>query len=576
MAIIVTKPVAIPTGLTATLVAGGTLAANTTYYYVVVAYDQTSITPNTIGLFNFHSDISAEGSFTTDTINRSVLIKWTNSAGATRYQILLSTTSGNYGDSGGYENLLAESVGNISDGTVGYTITALSTNINAFHTCQSKNAFVGGISKDLGIIKVEITSGTYNAGSAPYGLQSIYDAVVAAGFGAYVFYDGYTFVLKGWIITTGTVAGTFTTYWKNIVFIKGGLHLGNPNYKFYFGAWINDTYGSEYAAGCNIDIQNARLPFRTQYANTLFVYGGRITRAMSRVTSVAETRNFNNYTAGQPLTLTYYCDGIRDSELGFSIRGYTSELRDLKCGIENNFGTPDIFRLRFTTTGLMHYQNGGRIYACTWLYAAAIGRYVAAPSFANYYSLLYDCMFPFYSNNIPPFYYSTAAGNTTANSYTDLLYSMNFNVVDVISKDAISGVNINIKDKDGNNIDWVEHDTTFDKKVTGNTYSTDRVTDANGNVNTYYLLAYRVNLNPTNTIAATQCTNVVFTYKYPFTVTISKAGYETQTLQFKVFTKPTDLSITLTPSRSYRSTIRGRRLKVLNPEKGSGSKLLEL
>lgn len=59
-------------------------------------------------------------------------------------------------------------------------------------------------------------------------------------------------------------------------------------------------------------------------------------------------------------------------------------------------------------------------------------------------------------------------------------------------------------------------------------------------------------------------------------LTISKAGYETYQSSGVILNKKLDLTITLTPSRSYRSTIDGNLLLVTNPEKGSSSNLIEI
>ena len=54
MAIVVTRPVSAPTNLQSSLVAGGSLAASTQYYYVMFAYNQLYSTPSTAPMEEDH------------------------------------------------------------------------------------------------------------------------------------------------------------------------------------------------------------------------------------------------------------------------------------------------------------------------------------------------------------------------------------------------------------------------------------------------------------------------------------------------------------------------------------------
>jgi hypothetical protein len=120
--ITVTVPVSTPTGLQSTLLDGGSLEAETTYYFIVIAYDYNVYSPNST-YQNYHSAISEESSFVTTATKKSVKINWINSAGATRYQILVTKVSGDYTGSAGY-GTAEETLGSITSGVTGYTITA--------------------------------------------------------------------------------------------------------------------------------------------------------------------------------------------------------------------------------------------------------------------------------------------------------------------------------------------------------------------------------------------------------------------------------------------------------------------
>jgi len=191
-----------PSGLESTLQTGGSLDVDTTYYYIVMAFDAYDCSPNaqTNYWLCFHSPISEESSFTTSGTELSALINWANVDGATNYQILISETSGNYTNSRMY-GTVAENLGTISDGGTGYTVTALGTDTWAHHSCQIVNNLPNNLNKDLGIIDVALS------GTETHDLKDLYDAIVSAGFSDYVYYDGVQFTLKGSITSTGTDAG---------------------------------------------------------------------------------------------------------------------------------------------------------------------------------------------------------------------------------------------------------------------------------------------------------------------------------------------------------------------------------
>lgn len=80
------RPIVPPVGVTATVSAGGTLTAATTYYYVVTALDEGG---ETIA--------SSQVSGLTTSSNKTITIQWFPVLAATSYRIYRSTTSGVYG-----------------------------------------------------------------------------------------------------------------------------------------------------------------------------------------------------------------------------------------------------------------------------------------------------------------------------------------------------------------------------------------------------------------------------------------------------------------------------------------------
>lgn len=306
MAITVSLPLSAPTGLTATLQSGGSLAPSTTYYFIVMAWNNANpnitLTGNPATALKYHFPISAEGSFTTDTTHLSALITWTNSAehtANTRYNIIITTTSGSYAGM----RLVApsttdlENVGAIADGTTGYTVTAIPAGTTTYakavyHSVQLKNNLPLNLSKDTGIIRVDLS------GTNAYGLKDIYDAVVSAGYSSNVYYDGYNFGLKGYIVVNATNdAGSLVAENKRITFIRGGVIIYNsPNYVVRFGAWLSDALGADYGKSCTINFLSARFPNWAYYTTDIYrIYGGKID---------GEGKAY--VTTGEPLTYTTY------------------------------------------------------------------------------------------------------------------------------------------------------------------------------------------------------------------------------------------------------------------------------
>lgn len=535
----VSQPVTAPTNLTATLQVGGSLDASTTYYFVVFAYDTEYMTPMTQATrLGYHSEISMEGTFTTNSTHRSALIQFTNSAehtADTRYVILLSKTSGDYASArstvGVNHNERARL---ISDGTAGYVVSVNPTWAFGYHTIQSLNDLPFGMNKSTGIIKVYVDDETLTSGgiwSYRYALQRIYEEVVSAGYADNIYWDGYHFALKGFIIIDGT--STTSMNIRNVVlyFIKGGLRISNPNADIQFGNYVDDYAKASYPHGCTIHLLNARYPFFSTQEGTLKLYGCRVTLGSEGMpNTVADVNSMVYYTAGGNMNLIYKVDEVKDTMLvsGASIRNANSVVKDLKFGIGNNWHNTDSYRLTIIQNRMFAYSLNARIYATTFALSLAgsnsLRMYVPG-SGLTYSTHMYDPMFPLYDDNLPPvWYYNTNYGKVTSDSYIQVYYTVDLTVMDSdgnLIEDAV----VNMTDRYGDSVLWVEHDHSFDRTITGNTFETSRLTDSDGRLD-YYVRAYRINLHPNNTIANAYCDNIVKTDYYPLTLTISKPGYQ--------------------------------------------------
>jgi len=566
MTITVSKPITAPTSPSATLVAGGSLEPSTTYYYVVFAVLDGYISPATRSHEGFHSDLSAEGTFTTDATNKSATITWTNPPehlSTTRYDILLSTTSGDYegvkGFNGSYDRLGT----NITTGVTGYTITAVGAVNYMNHTAQSTNDFAGGLVKNTGNIQVLLEGGNYSN----YG-KSLYNTIVSQGYGDYVSWENNTLILKGWIVAGGTSSGYMIFYYNNFVFLRGGVHSANPNFYIQFGLWSSDIYGASVTHGCNIDIICERYAFRSVYANMLRVYGCNLTQCLTVDKTNAETVNAHYFLNGSNLAIAYQIGGIKDNIIGIYFRAYQGDMEDVKARFLNNHGNSPHYRVKMVVRATMPYTTaGGSFYACEFLDDKYISSYQPA-SGALYFSNLYDCKFPNEDDNKQTYHrWRIYAPQTITNEYIQYNFSLIVNATDV-DGNVIEGANVSIKDKDGNSGVWIEYTDDINKTVTGTTYSTDRTTDSDGQIK-YYLESYKANHN--NDYPGTGTANYIsyesiITDKYPYTLTITKAGYVTFTTVIKDFLGSLTLAAVMAVSPKFTLSTDGNVSKYLNPD----------
>jgi hypothetical protein len=526
MAITVTKPVAAPTGLSATLQTGGSLDASTTYYYVVIAYSTNYLAPSAYTIQNYHSDLSVESSFTTTATELSALIKWTNVSGATNYEIFITKTSGDYSASFSQACGSQYLSSSITDGTTGYTVTTETGSIYVCHSAQYIGTLPGGLNKDLGIIKINFS------GSDDHDFDDMIAAIDSAGLSDYYNWDGYTFVLKGWMVTdVGTTeTGSFSTTGKNFVFVKGGLHARQQYFKFTFGTWLTAQNIPGQNSVCNLEFLNARYPFRAVYTDSeaLNVYGGVISGSRAdNYLSLSGGRNGGYYIGGSQLYIAGDVSGFKYCDFGLNLRGTAGTLRDVLFGQGNNFGNSPYIRCKCHRDANMPYKKGGAFYATEFLNPTDDLSFYGGSHVNNgYYTDFYDCIFPFTNGEINQgdFYYSSisAAQGLYSDCYVTIHYSLNVTIQD-INGNPIQGVTVSAKNKNGEECTWTEHDGTSDKLAVA-TYTTPRTSDVNGQVD-YYVKSYKISHNPENTGEGNSY-NIIKTEEFPITFTFSKSGYE--------------------------------------------------
>lgn len=548
MAIEVTLPIVAPSGLESAIQTGGSLDVDTTYYYVVCAFDALDCTPaaSAVAQLCFHSPISEESNFTTSGTELSALINWLNVPGAVRYQVLISETSGDYTASKMY-GTAAENVGSITDGPTGYTVTALGTDTYAHHSCQVVNALPGFLDKDLGLINVALSS------TDTHDLQDLYDAIVSAGFSDYVTWDGAQFNLKGSITVAAAVtdAGSLIVIDKKIAIVRGCLSNLGTNYVIRFGTWTSEAAGANLYDSCIFEIGNSRYPLYGKYTHSIQFYGC-IVRGLLQATNLSENSLTNYYHGGTAFAFQGYVDQWRECLIGGAGRSQLGIVKDLKWNESNNWSGSEKLRLVITGNTSAHAWATGKFYACTFTRTGTdlTGGYY---DYSEQYNVrFYDCLFPAYTDNfltVGAFRYvsTTEAWEFGAQGEWFFWIYNSFKVTVIDENGApIEGVTISATDVDGNAAEWVEHEGGTDRLITGTEYSTDRTTDSNGQID-YYLVSYKNNLDPTYTGTSIAYSKSVYYNKYPYNITFRKLGYQNNSLKMNMW-KPEDTLVTMKSS----------------------------
>jgi len=177
-----------------------------------------------------------------DGLNK-ITLTWDAVVDVTYYNVYLREA----GDADYYEKKYNERL-NASTSTNSITIDKASEmGRDHWDTFASRLTMPGGLSKDIGGIRINFT------GSGD--IEDLYDQLVTDGYGAYVFYDGWSFVLKGSIYLTGAVQATLDATKKvHFVFIKGTLNSSNTHVgtAFPFGELSNNLGRS----GCTFHVLN--------------------------------------------------------------------------------------------------------------------------------------------------------------------------------------------------------------------------------------------------------------------------------------------------------------------------------
>ena len=233
-----------PANVSGSVVAGGTLTASYTYFYVVQAvfYDGTSYWG-----VDGRSQSSAEITVTTDVTNKTARLVWDTVVGAKSYKVYRATTSGSY------DRLLAIQIRDIDVNTAG-----VCTWDDTGYGVAFNNAYQN-------VIRGKITLSGLEADK--FSIVDLYDADVAGGWGVVKKLDDSTFSVNCFLELDGNV------YWEDID--KTIIFRDTWTYDRLYGIFGTYDSGKDITYnGCNL-ISKCSYLHSAQWQELKF-YGGLI------------------------------------------------------------------------------------------------------------------------------------------------------------------------------------------------------------------------------------------------------------------------------------------------------------
>lgn len=226
-----------PTNLSGTLTSGGTLAANTTYYYRVIGVWGTS---NTAYRYQGKSLASNQITITTTSTDKSVNLTWNSPLGeADKYVVYRYTSPIEVED---YRFLGLNEAANLKDSIVNNAGTCSYTDIG-------KPLAGNGWFQNLSHGKIELSSTSPT--TDVWSITDLYDLDVANGWGVVSKLDDETYRIDAYLFGYTGIKWLDT---KKVIIFPGGFYPGS-NCSYTFGRLSNDrTYD-----GCNLIFKNPNL-----------------------------------------------------------------------------------------------------------------------------------------------------------------------------------------------------------------------------------------------------------------------------------------------------------------------------
>jgi len=360
----------------------------------------------------------------------------------------------------------------------------------------------GNISGWLGTIRVDISGNET--------LQSIYDAIVAAGFGDYVYKDSSIFAIKGTLRVASGTTGSLTIINTVIYIIEGTIANDSTSFTWQFGSY--DATTDTASSGCKI-YHSGNIDFFLQNIKAYACdFVGGINNISNWITIGTQISGMN--------TNIKYCDFwfIRNTSTDWSNNKLLLPIMSRAWGnitITNTYYDSIYDITYYPINGCnIFYDSTFKINLSTYalsMYGYAGYNYIGSAQF-------YDCTFTgAYYNSPEDLKYYFSSWESIQNFGFEFLFSLNGSVLDIDG----NGIPANIKcyDKDGV--------LKFDINC-----------DVNGAIPKTYITTLRVKPTGNGTSSFTK------TISSPFTFIITANGYETYTTKYAIASKQT-IAITL-------------------------------
>lgn len=534
-------PFPAPENVTISLVDGGNLSPNTTYYYRISAASR----------FDFYGAYrtgapSVEVSITTTDTQRSIALSWDAVSEAEGYCVYRRTTQPNYDFYGSF-------IRN-ENGNIGYPTTyTTSFTDDGTRSTYAPNHAIWPHSKTIPVLDHTLGQGYFGiSGDGTLTLDDIYNTI---GNSNYCYYDGHYFVLLGYLYFEYSGGQITFEVKEKVIDIIGNIfsYNNNPDTLIAFGEYDSSTGATR--RGCFLRLWDHFLSY--DYRGKMRFYNTKMVSVNSSAGS--ELASWALATAGWKIRSSADIEFKNSDCSEFLVGGYMRDF-NFDGGWRYNFGGYypksygywDItqqknFSCKILDLLTTHIRDlsGVTVYG-----DAPWGKFyhIRLSQGADVHPILLNCHFP-NSGDLP---YMFWYGGTALSSLT-LRYSLD---IKVTTKDGtpIEGATVTIKDVNDN----IVAETT---------------TDANGDI-TQQKLNWVV-LQTTTTAQHYSIEHpewTTYTYYTPHTVTISKDGYQTKTITYTMDRKMEEI-VVLEPAVKFLLPMGEKVYKNLKPADGQNKVL---
>lgn len=514
-----------PINVVATPAAGGSLVAGSTYYYCVIAVFYNGATYT----WEYgRSYCSAEVNATTDAVNKTINLTWTAVAGAGGYRIYRCK-----GQSIDATSTVMNTMLGVSVLTNSYTDNGTVAQ-QAYHTLY-RNDMEGTLN---------LSGGT---SADPITMTDIYNADVAGGWNKIIKLSDLCFDLRVSDIYLST-ANTYVRFSGNLILLLNAM-IRSTNLSttiLQFGL-RNSTYDST-SDGCVVSFKCANALAHTVIP-TYYVY-------VYDTTFIYDKYSYKGYpntganSYGSFVIAYGECQDVIFKMFRYVTVSTIATAKDIRIidGQENawNWATSGILKdikIEATAIAVQYSVNSA---------ASIDGLTIKKGGYIRLYACGSLCVITVKNSLV-------SAASWYASPLATIKEQFDFNC---FTKDnnglAINLANVLIKNINGTTIFSGQSD------ING-------IIPMQGLISRIFTFGNAI-ADPTNAISTFLTTITSYS---PYTITVSKAGYETFTELFSVSSK-INKEITLKPVTKTRYTFEGKPLRALLPENGSSSKLIEI